>query len=177
MEPNTNETPDQEVIELEPEQKEGGRLEGFDPALQKELHSGASWFYWIAGLTVVNTVMAFSGSEKGFVLGLAFTQGLDYGAREIGLIGMLIAVVIDLLMIGGFITFGIFAGKGHKWAFITGLVIYGLDTLLVFALLFADTGLLLGAVIHALALFYIIRGLRAAIKLGQIPRLDSNPGL
>jgi len=177
MEPNTNETQEQEAIVPEPAGTEKVLFEGVTQTLQKELQSGASWFYWIAGLTVVNTVMAFSGSDKGFVLGLAFTQGIDFGARGIGSIGILIAVVIDLLMIGGFITFGIFAGKGHKWAFITGLVIYGLDTLLVFALLFADTGLLLGAVIHALAIFYIIRGLRAAIKLGQIPRLDSNPGL
>src|SRR5438552_15642153 len=39
-----------------------------DPALEKQLKGGGSWFYWIAGLSLVNTVIALSGSGTRFIL-------------------------------------------------------------------------------------------------------------
>jgi len=34
-----------------------------DPAVLGQLKSSASWFYWIAGLSLVNSIAAFSGSS------------------------------------------------------------------------------------------------------------------
>src|ERR1044071_6443875 len=45
-----------------------------DAVLEKQLKGGGSWFYWIAGLSLVNSVLALSGSETRFILGLGITQ-------------------------------------------------------------------------------------------------------
>jgi hypothetical protein len=42
--------------------------------LEKSYKSGASWFFWIAGLSLVNTIMIFMGSDRTFVVGLGVTQ-------------------------------------------------------------------------------------------------------
>ena len=46
-------------------------------------HSGANWFYWIAGLSLVNTILLYTGSEWVFVVGLGVTQLIDGIAIEI----------------------------------------------------------------------------------------------
>src|ERR1700722_13224064 len=43
---------------------------GYDPVLLRRFHSGARWFYWIAALSLVNTLMAASSSGFVFVIGL-----------------------------------------------------------------------------------------------------------
>src|SRR6185503_8950225 len=45
-----------------------------DPALEKRVKMGASWFYWIAALTLFNSVSALCNWEIGFYLGLGITQ-------------------------------------------------------------------------------------------------------
>src|SRR5437016_14082822 len=44
-----------------------------DPVLEKQLKSGGSWFYWIAGLSLINSAIALSGSGMRFILGLGVT--------------------------------------------------------------------------------------------------------
>ncbi len=39
---------------------------------EPEVMSGASWFWWIAGLSLVNSIMTHSGSDTGFIIGLGF---------------------------------------------------------------------------------------------------------
>src|SRR5512138_3090367 len=46
-------------------------------ALDARIKSGAAWFYWIAGLSLINSVAALSGSKWGFILGLGITQVFD----------------------------------------------------------------------------------------------------
>ena len=43
----------------------------------KVFHSGANWFFWIAGLSVVNSLAAFFDVEWGFIIGLGITQIVD----------------------------------------------------------------------------------------------------
>lgn len=38
--------------------------------LQKRANSGAGWFFWIAGLSVVNSAISLLGGGWSFVLGL-----------------------------------------------------------------------------------------------------------
>ncbi|MHC4720003.1 MAG: hypothetical protein ACYSYT_05960 [Planctomycetota bacterium] len=85
--------------------------------LEKQLKSAASWFYFIGALSLINTVIALSGSDWGFVVGLAMTQIMDAIAREVGVVGMIISVVFDITIAATFIVFGIFAAKRYKWAF------------------------------------------------------------
>ena len=142
--------------------------------LEKLFRSGANWFYWISGLSLINTFLFISGSDWGFIAGLAITMIIDGIASELPAVGIVIALVFDALFAGSFIAFGYFAGKGHKWAFITGIVLYGLDTLLIFALgmMMAQSGegsdVLISLVFHGLALYFIFNGFRALKKLKLI---------
>jgi len=48
-----------------------------DPALYGRMRSGASWFYWIAGLSLINSISAFFNMGfHGFLFGLG--RGLSH---------------------------------------------------------------------------------------------------
>jgi len=130
-----------------------------DPAII----SGARWFWWIAGLSLINTIVAHTGGNMSFVMGLGFTLIADAVFHEY----MVIAFIIDLFFLGFFVAIGWFATKGRVWAFIVGIVVYVLD--LAIYLYFQDW---LPVAFHALALFYIFRAmgtLRTAIKAAKEP--------
>ena len=44
---------------------------------QNRLRSGANWFYWIAALSVINSVMMTTESSISFIFGLTATQIID----------------------------------------------------------------------------------------------------
>jgi len=127
--------------------------------LPATLKRGANWFYWIAGLSLINTVIALSGGSVRFVFGLGITMAIDSAAKGMGG-GAAVAVVLDLIVAGLFVLFGVFAAKGRNWAFLTGLVLYALDGLLM--LLFQEW---IGVIVHAWALVAIFRGFQASRQL------------
>ena len=45
-----------------------------DPEWAPRVKRGANWFYWIAGLSVVNSIMFIAGANFQFVVGLGVTQ-------------------------------------------------------------------------------------------------------
>ena len=115
-----------------------------DLALRQRMESGASWFYWIAGLSLVNTVSEAMGSTWGFVIGLGLTQLLGAG-------------VLTLLVICGFAFLGWVARRPSVAAFTIGIALFGLDTLLFIAI-----GDWIGIAFHGLALYFLWSGLGAA---------------
>jgi len=120
--------------------------------------SGASWFWWIAGLSVVNSVLIHSGSDTSFVIGLGFTLVVDAMLKGY----LLVAVAIDAVALAIICGLGFYARKGYLWAFVTGIVLYALDALIYLA--FQDW---MSVAFHGLALFYLFRGakaLHAALK-------------
>ena len=127
--------------------------------LDKRLKSGGSWFYWIAGLSLVNSIVAFSGSGYGFIVGLSITQVIDSLLQSAGGGARAIALALDVIAAGVFVLFGVFACKRHAWAFIVGMVLYAGDTLLTMVL-----GLWLGVAFHAWVLFSLFIGLKAAMQ-------------
>lgn len=131
-----------------------------DPATEAQLKSGASWFYWIAGLSLINSLIALGGFNWGFILGLGITQIFDAIASEFQSLGKVVALGLDLVVIGLFVMFGIFANKGRSWAFIVGMILYALDSLV--ALLGKDW-LALG--FHGFALYCLFRGFSACREL------------
>src|ERR1043165_4184428 len=49
-------------------------LDAADAAdLDKKIKTGASWFFWIAALSLLNSIFILSGADFGFVLGLSVT--------------------------------------------------------------------------------------------------------
>ena len=112
----------------------------------------ARWFWWIAGLSIVNTVLIHSGSDTSFIVGLGFTLVADALFREV----MAIALAFDILAVGVFIALGFFAQKGHLWAFITGGILYLFDGLIY--VYFQDW---LPVAFHAYVLYSLFRGFRS----------------
>ena len=116
--------------------------------------SGGSWFYWIAALSLVNSIAAFIGSGWGFIVGLGITQLVDHVA------GGPVALAVNILIAGIFVMFGVFANKGHLWAFIVGMLVYALD-----GAIFAYVRDWLAAGFHVFVLFCLFNGFRAARQL------------
>lgn len=132
-------------------------------ALSAGIKRSANWFYWIAGLSVVNTLSALSGSNWRFVLGLGITQLADATARDLGSSGRFVALIIDGMAAAFFILMGKFANERQKWAFVLGMIAFGLDT--GFSLLFQDW---IGAAFHAYVLYVIYRGFALLSKLAVL---------
>lgn len=139
--------------------------------LEQKLSSGANWFYWIAGLSVVNSLANFFELGWNFAVGLGITQffdGLGIYLRSEGSTTPVLAgiLVMSLVIAGLFFVIGVFANRRIITAFVIGIIIYVADSALM--LLVGD---ILGIIIHAIALFFIIRGFLAARQL-----LRSNKG-
>jgi hypothetical protein len=132
-------------------------------ALERQTRSGAGWFYWIAGLSAVNTVSAIAGGNFRFVIGLSITQVFDVIAVQAGVAA--IAIVLSALVLAAFVLFGVFANKRHLWAFIVGIVLYSLDAIL--SLVFQDW---INLAFHVFALFGLISGMKAAMALNKLSR-------
>ena len=124
------------------------------------MKSAASWFYWIAALSLVNSISAFTGSDWRFILGLGITQIIDALGQDIEGSGKFIALVLDLVAAGVLVLFGVFGGKGHLWAFIVGMVLFALDG--VIFLLAQDW---IGVAFHAFVLYCFVRGFQACRAL------------
>jgi hypothetical protein len=132
------------------------------PATMAQLRPGASWFYWIAGLSLINSIAAASGSTWRFMVGLGITQVFDELAGQMGGSGKAVALVLDLMVTGVFVVFGILANKAQTWAFVVGMVLFALD-----GFIFLVTQQWLGVAFHVLVLFFLFRGLQACRQLKQ----------
>lgn len=139
--------------------------------LQKTFKNGANWFYWIAGLSLLNSIIFLFGGDIAFVVGLYMTQLVDTIAYELytevipelSQIIKICAFIINILLAGVYALFGLFANKRHKWSFIVGIVLYSFDTLIaIFIKDFIDVAF------HGVALYGIIMDLKANKKLSEL---------
>lgn len=143
--------------------------------IQNKLHyesrikNSAQWFYWIAGLSLINTIILFTGGSLNFIFGLGITQVIDslayYMLQDIGNVITYIAVGADVFIACIFILIGKLAAKRLKWAFITGIVLYALDGAIF--LLWADY---LSIGFHVWALYSIYLGIPAMKQLTETER-------
>jgi hypothetical protein len=127
--------------------------------LEAQSRRGAFWFYWIAGLSLVNSALAFAGQDWRFIIGLGMSQIVDTLAARAGR-GWTAALLFDALLMGGFVLLGTFAVRGHAWAFLVGVSLYGLDGLI--SVLAHDW---LGLGFHVFVLIMILKGFQAARHL------------
>ena len=131
--------------------------EPMDPVVQ----SAARWFWWIAGLSLVNTVMFHSGSNFNFVLGLAMTTL----ASAVFAQALPIAIGLAALTIGFYFVIGLYAQRGKLWAFYVGLAVYLIDALIYVA--FEDW---MSVGFHVLAGFFIFKGIQRVRELAKVPQ-------
>jgi len=125
--------------------------------------NGAKWFYWIAALSVVNSLVMLFGGQLHFVVGLGISSVVDAMAKQAGSAGAVLDIVINGFVAGIFVLFGTFARKQQKWAFMIGMALYALDGLLLLA-----AGDILSVAFHGYALYAIYRGLAAVNQLQNV---------
>jgi len=135
---------------------------------EKACRSGANWFYWIAALSLVNTVIFFLGVERTFIIGLALTQIVDgvfaEVAKEAGGAAYAIGFIFNAFVIGGVALFGLLANRRKTWAFALGMVLYALDGAVF--LLIEEWG---GLAFHVFVLYCLAVGWSAAVKCNRNP--------
>ena len=132
---------------------------------EARMRGGANWFYWIAGLSVINSLIYMSGAEWSFLAGLGVTQiaeGLVDIAIDSGAPSALkvVALGFSLATVIAFGLFGYYSGKRYATVFLIGIILYALDGFLLLVL-----GVFPSAGFHAFALFFMIRGFLASREL------------
>lgn len=109
--------------------------------LEAKLRTGANWFYWIAGLSVINSLISLAEGDRQFIVGLGITQivvgiavAIAQQSPDAALIAKIVAGVFTLVAAGVFAGIGLGSGKRLSWLFVTGMALYGLDALLYLAI-------------------------------------------
>lgn len=123
---------------------------------------GASWFYWIAGLSLVNLFAIIGDTNFRFVFGLGISEGLaewakDQAATSAGTGVVAIAAAGSLAMTGFFALCGWLATRPSAVAFMIGMIVFVLDSL-VFVLV-KDW---IAVAFHAYACYRLWEGFKAA---------------
>src|SRR4249919_2994051 len=90
------------------------------------VRSGARWFWWIAGLSLVNVVMFYSGSNTNFVIGLAMTALVTVAFAS----NIPVAIGLASFTIAFYLVIGLYAQQNKLWAFYLGLTVYVVDALI-----------------------------------------------
>lgn len=126
--------------------------------------SRASWFYWLAGLSLLNSILLHTGMGIQFIFGLGitgvvdalvFSDGPPAGAAR--LVGLGLDAVIASVFAGfGFATIHL----GWKWALWVGLVLYAVDGVLcVLANAWIESA------VHAYVLFQLGLAAMASLRM------------
>ena len=144
--------------------------------LEERMKSGAHWFYWIAALSLLTSIISLAGGTWGFFVSLGVTQFIDALANALVNEGgwggsvKVVAFIFDLVAAGLFALIGFFAAKRHAWVFLAGMALYALD-----ALVFILARHWLGLAFHAFALFSMYGGYKACVSLTELDRMTLPP--
>lgn len=139
-------------------------------ALNAQGSQGAKWFYWIAGLSLVNTAIVHTGGQIQFIVGLAVTLIADVIASEVGKTEPELATILMVVAIGFSIVisviaclFGWLSQRRFLWIFGLGMFLYLLD-----GLIFVLIGEYFSAAFHGYALYSMFQGFNAYRQLNQL---------
>lgn len=148
--------------------------------LMARARSGTDWFFWIAGLSLVNTIINLVGGSLSFVTGLGIMQlidGLTIGFAKnaegsTGFVIHLIGFAVNLLIALIFVMAGFLSRQRYRWVVIAGMLIYLLDALVF--IVFQDWVPLL---FHGWALWGLWNGLQAINALKKLEESDQTIGI
>ncbi len=131
--------------------------------------NGAGWFYWIAALSLINSLMVLSGSDTSFALGLGLTLITDNialeASKELGQGAIITAGVFDAIVLGLMVLCGWLSQKRVLPVFALGMVLYLLDGLLCLLL-----SSMMCIAIHGFALWSMWTGFAAFRQLNALER-------
>ena len=125
--------------------------------------SGAGWFFWIAALSLINSVILLSGGDRHFVVGLGVTSVADAVARgvadqnpEVAGVAKGIAFGFSLFVAAVVCLFGWLSRRPILPIFVVGMILYLLDGLIY--VMFGDW---MSVGFHAFVLFGMWNGFNA----------------
>jgi len=138
--------------------------------LKARIRVSADWFFWIAALSIINSVIMQVGGGLRFIVGLGITSVVDEIIAKQPSNIHAAGWVVNIVIAGVFVLFGKFGREGKKPAFIIGMVLYAADGLLM-----AMAQVWLGVAFHAYALFRIYQGLAAVNALESVQQSMATP--
>ncbi len=128
---------------------------------------GANWFFWIAALSMINSIVLLMNGQWNFLAGLGITQLIDgiaiVLAKDAGNTAAALALFLDIIVAGLFVLAGMLARKGMTVAFIAGMIIYALD-----GLIFLYVQAWISIAFHLYVLYSLYRGLSANNKFNKL---------
>jgi len=136
--------------------------------LEHALRGSASWFLWVAGLSIVNSILSLTGASIRFIFGMGATQVVDAIAHQAGSAGFVLDLIINGIIAGIFVLFWNFARKGQRWAWIVGMALYLVDGLILIP--FQDY---LGVAFHAYVLFRLYQGFKLVSMYESLQRQEA----
>ncbi|QYO67328.1 hypothetical protein [Leptolyngbya sp. 7M] len=130
-------------------------------------NAGAHWFYWLALASAVNSLIVFYFNTPNSMAAFGITRWIDGTSGALTADGVvppltLSALIVNLLIAAGFALFGYFARRGSDLAFVIGIFLYVLDSMLMIGL--RD---LFGFGFHLVGLYFLTRGLLASRHLRE----------
>jgi hypothetical protein len=118
---------------------------------------GADWFFWLAILSVINSLIVYYYNIPNTPVALGITQWID--GTHTGIKSTLTEgwLVVDIAIAAGLATFGLLARRGSDIAFVVGMFLYLLDA-------FLSIGVrdFFGFGVHLIGLFFLFKGLLAS---------------
>lgn len=128
-------------------------------AYDSGIKRGASWFFWVAALSLLSQIAMATGTNFTFAVSLGITDVLGAVASEFKSQAM--TIITWVLGVGLVVTIGMcgyFSSRKSMIAFITGLVILLLDSFILMAMLPHS---LLGLIFRCWAVYQILGGISA----------------
>ena len=143
--------------------------------MRGRMKAGANWYYAIAILSLVNTIIFLTGNYRYFIVGLGLTQLIDSISAQLiknipnlKILIQAVGLTFDILAAGVFAWFGYQAHKRHDWAYSIGMGLYALD-----GALFAWLQDYLGLGFHLFVLYGLYLGRRANRDLKKSEEVES----
>jgi len=118
---------------------------------------GADWFFWLAILSVINSLIVYFYQTPNTPIALGITQWVDGTTSGFNAKMTLAGLATDILIAAILATFGLLARRGSDVAFVIGIFFYVIDAFLMIGM--QD---FFGFGVHLLALFFLVKGLLAS---------------
>ena len=136
---------------------------------QRTVESSGTWFWWIAGLSAVNSIAVMLKLQYSMLLGLGIGQIIDAIFLSMSADPSMLArgfhIALSASVAGIFVTLGYYARRFSSKAFVIGIILYALD-----ALIFVFTGDWVAVGFHGFVLFMLWGGFSVLSALqAQIP--------
>lgn len=117
---------------------------------------GADWFFWLAILSLINTLLVYYYKLPNTPIALGITQWLD-GTNAFGATMSTQSLGLNILIAGALAMFGLLARRGSDLAFVIGIFLYVIDAFLI-----VGQREFWGFGVHLIGLFFLVKGLLAS---------------